>query len=471
MDTLLTLLALLLPVLMGGLWINLFVPQTSARLALVWGNGTLLGLFVLPQMMRGLDALGMPLNFISTALLAAMICALAATAHYVTRGGRRTTLAQQTPGFTAMPNGSKLLFVFLAALIALRTGSLGLEILWRPLFPWDATMQWATKARVWFEYNSIAPFVDQHAWLETGGEGVFTDRHPHYPGAIPLLQVWMNLATGRWDESLMNLPWLLCFVALGTAFYGQLRLAGIGPMIAMGFTYMLMSMPLVNIHVALAGYADLFLAAAYCGTLMALHNWGVTRQSWLAGLAVIFAVACPLIKNEGLIWALTLLPALAVALMPRRQAAKLFLMTALWAVLILLLIPDDMEFAGHTLYEMRPQFHPQGLLGTIKSVWLHDNWHLFGYLLLGIIPLGLVMPGAMLKSYLAISAALGSAVGLFLFLFLFTGFGWGASNFTAVGRLSIQLAPGLLFLSALLFNELMRRDTIFSRPETAASAN
>jgi len=46
-------------------------------------------------------------------------------------------------------------------------------------------------------------------------------------------------------------------------------------------------------------------------------------------------------------------------------------------------------------------------------------------------------------------------VGLFLFLVRFTGFGWAASNYTAVGRLSIQLAPGLAFLGALLFNELM----------------
>jgi len=43
-----------------------------------------------------------------------------------------------------------------------------------------------------------------------------------------LLQVWMNLATGQWAESLMNLPWVLCLAALGGAFYSQLRVSGVG---------------------------------------------------------------------------------------------------------------------------------------------------------------------------------------------------------------------------------------------------
>ena len=94
----------------------------------------------------------------------------------------------------------------------------------------------------------------------------------------------MNLATGRWDESLMNLPWLLCFIALGAAFYSQLRNAGVSPAIGMAFSYFLLSMPLINTHVALAGYADLFLGAAYCGALMAFHNW-VSTKTALAGSA------------------------------------------------------------------------------------------------------------------------------------------------------------------------------------------
>jgi hypothetical protein len=379
-----------------------------------------------------------------------------------------------------MPASHRALFCFLLVLIVLRVTTLGLEILWRPLFPWDATTHWATKARVWFEYHSIVPFVTKDEWLEMGDAGVFTDLHPHYPVAVPLLQVWMSLALDRWDESLMNLPWLLCLMALGSAFYGQLRASGISPVIAIVFAYLLFSLPLLNTHVALAGYADIFLGAAYCAALMAFHNWLTTRQRWQGVLALFFAIACALIKDEGLVWSLTFVPALMFTLMPRGKAARLYLLFSLVFILLWLVVPPDLkitmqiatsdtttqwllpppglEIAGYPLDQMNLDFHAEGLVGIVQSIWLHDNWHLLGYLLLAIIPLGLIMRGGIATTYLGISAALGTAVMAFLFLFLFTGFGVAAADFTGVGRLSIQLAPGLLYLSALLCNELLASD-------------
>ncbi len=465
MEILLSLIAVALPVLLGGLWINPFVPaQNAGRTALVWGNGALLGLLLVPQLMVGLDALEIPLTFRSTASLIGALLALALTVQLF-KGKRPQVSHNPALHYSGLPKAHKALFIFLLALILLRVATLGLEVLWRPLFPWDATMHWATKARVWYELNSIAPFVEHWEWLEVGGKGVFTDAHANYPAAIPLLQVWMNLTLGQWNPSLMNLPWLLCLIALGTAFYGQLRVCGVGPLIAMAFSYLLLSMPLLNIHVALAGYADLFLGAAYCAGLMAWYGWATTRQHWQAMLTAFFAISCTLIKDEGLVWALTFIPALAVTFMARRDAAKLYVLCALVLVLLWILVPLDMEVAGHTVEALMPEFRPHGLLGIVQSIWLHNNLHLLGYLLLAIIPLGLMMPGAMTRTYLALTVALGTAVMAFMFLFLFTGFGVAATDFTGVGRLSIQLAPGLLYFIALLCNELLTRDSLKPAPQ------
>jgi hypothetical protein len=353
----------------------------------------------------------------------------------------------------------------------LRVVNLGLEVLARPLFPWDATMHWATKSRVWFEHEAMVPFVNNNAWLKDGGVGVYTDRHPEYPPMIPLLQVWMNLAVQRWDESVMNLPWLLCFVALGTAFFGQLRNSGVSAPLAMTFTYLLLSMPLIDIHVALAGYADLFLGATYCAALMAFHNWTIKRQFWQGLITVIFALACLQIKNEGAIWSIAMIPGIATVYMARREAAKLFILLCLVVILLWLLLPEHVLIFGHTLKQLAPGFNPDAMIGVLKSVFLHDNWHLFGYMMMALIPLGLSMPGVMTRSFLPISVTLACCVGGFLFLFLFTGYGWGASHFTAVGRLSIQLAPGLAFLGALLFNELLVRDGLRVKEEQDDAAS
>ncbi|CAA0111994.1 Uncharacterised protein [Halioglobus japonicus] len=455
MDTIFAILALLLPIFLGGLWLNLLMPQQApARPALVWGNGTLIGLLLIPQFLWGLDAVGIPLSFFSTGLLASALIAAAIAVH-IKRNTPIRSIACDT-AFSTLPASHRLLFLFLLFLVVLRFATVGLEILWRPLFPWDATMHWATKARVWFEFRSILPFVDNNVWLQMGGDGVFTDRHPDYPHTVPLLQVWMNLAIGHWNESLMNLPWLVCLIALGAAFYSQLRNAGTGPLVAMGFTYLLLSMPLLNIHVALAGYADLFLGATYCAGLMAFHNWVNTRWRSQALLAVFFALACLVIKGEGLPWALTFIPALLLVPRTRHKALKLAALGVLGLIFLAIVMQKNPLIIKQLLASVT-EFHPDGLSGTIQAVWLHDNFHLLGYLLLAIIPMGLTIPGAFTKTYLSISAALLCAVLMFLFLFLFTVYGAGASNFTGVGRLCIQLAPGLLFLSAMLCNDLLAR--------------
>ena len=471
MDTALIIVALALPVFLGGLWMDLLVPrQAAARTALVWGHGTLLGLILIPQLMWALNTAGVPLSFPTTTALAGIlvVAAMVAGLRSKTRGHRSRP---ETRVLLELPVWHKVLFTCLLLLVGLRVATLGLEVFWRPLFPWDATMHWATKARVWFEYRNMEPFVDHATWLKTFGEGVFTDENAGYPSTIPLLQVWMNLAAGQWDESVMNLPWVLCFVAMGGAFYGQLRNAGAGPALGMVFTYLLLSMPLINTHVALAGYADLFLGATYCAALMALHNWSANRQPWQALLAMIFAMACLRLKLEGYLWALTLAPALivATATSARRAIAALGgLAIAGLALLLLLrqLLPDFL----HPFLQQFTPFSMRGLLGIIKSGWLHDNWHLFTYLLPVSITLALFLPPPVIRGYRAIATALAVAVAAFLFLFLFTVFWMGSANFTGVGRLSIQLAPGLMFLCALLCNEVLTRNDVWPARKPAATA-
>lgn len=459
-STLALILALALPALLGGLWLGALTPAgLPGRSAVVWGCGTLLGLMTVPQVMRLLDTLGLGLSYNSTALAIAGMTAPALLLRGIVRQpATPAPIPQQTA-----TRVERALISLLAVLILVRFIGLGIEVYWRPLFPWDATMHWATKARVWFEHRTLVPFVDYQTWLETAGAGVYTDRHPGYPAMIPLLQVWMNLAIDRWDESLMNLPWLLCLVALGLAFFGQLRLAGVSTTVATASTYLLLSMPLINIHVALAGYADLFLGAAYACAVMSLHNWLHSRQAWLAVLAVLFSLMCPFIKNEGFIWALSMIPATTIAFMQRRQAAKLFLLMLLWGVFFLLILPDNWEVAGTTVADIHPSFNMAALLGIIKSLWLHDNWHLLGFFLLLLIPLGLLLPGALTRSYLGVTVALVCSGGAYLFLFIFTGFGVGAADFAAVGRLSIHLVPTVLFLCTLIYHELLQRDAGWRR--------
>ena len=55
--------------------------------------------------------------------------------------------------------------------------------------------------------------------------------------------------------------------------------------------------------------------------------------------------------------------------------------------------------------------------------------------------------------------ALAAAAGAFLYLFLFTGFAGGAQELTGVGRLWLHLAPGLMFMAAVFYRDLVVKDT------------
>ena len=165
----------------------------------------------------------------------------------------------------------------LLAWLAVRFILLGIEVVSRPLYPWDAWTQWATKARVWYELGYLAPFARVSGWLAANGAAYF-DAAPEYPPTMPLLQVWSCLALGRWDDVLMNWPWWQIGVALTLAVYGGLRSLGVAALAALVGAFLVASLPLANAHVALAGYADLPLAAWYTAAALAFLRWNRSRD-------------------------------------------------------------------------------------------------------------------------------------------------------------------------------------------------
>jgi len=452
MDLIRTILALLLLVAPGLLMMSLVVPGSMrGRGALRLGYGVLAGLVGVPVILRLLDWIGLPLYF---AVSGTSVAALSLALLFLLRRRGLALPATDPRESETMAMVDRIALLLLLVLIGLKVTLLSVEVGLRPLFPWDATMHWATKARVWLEHLELTPFVDNEQWLLASSGEIYTDHHAAYPITIPLLQFWMTSAVGYWNESLMNLPWVLCYVGLGAAFYGQAREAGTTALASAVFTYFLMSMPLLGTHVALAGYADLFLGACYCLAIMAFHNWAVNRQRWQAVLAVLFAFACTLIKNEGFFWLLTFVPAALVVLYPGRNTLIVLGGALVVGAIGLLLFPRDLSVAGHSLDELRIFFRPQALQPVFESFFLHDSWHLFPHLLVGLLAASAVLNRSVFAEMRGILVALGSALLLFFFLFLFTAYSGGAIRFTAVGRISLQLVPAVLFLCLLLFNSL-----------------
>ena len=114
MDQIFILLALLLPTLLGRVWLGLFVPITiDGRAALTWGNGLLVGLLVIPILMRALNSVGVSISFPVVAAVAMFMIAVAWAVH-IHHSGRVLSARSTASDFNLLSQGEKTLIAVLS---------------------------------------------------------------------------------------------------------------------------------------------------------------------------------------------------------------------------------------------------------------------------------------------------------------------------------------------------------------------
>ena len=345
------------------------------------------------------------------------------------------------------------------AFIALR------EILLRPTFPWDAWDAWAVKSKTWFLLGHYAPFVPMGQWI--AGTSVETYSGPawSYPSALAWLQVWFASAAGGWVEPIVNLPWLALWVGMLFGHYGQWRALGLSRVRAMAFIYFLGSLPLVTVHVALAGYADLWIAAMVGFAVLAWVRWLEQRDRNQLALACLCMLSLPWIKLEGAVWLLIFACVAGYCSLPRRHrryvTGAIVAIAAIGAVIGHLKLPlFGLGWVAISLHAidvpvigtLAIAFHPDALTGSIASLFAQPSWHLLWYLA----PMVVIWRWRQFREQRAVRA-LGAVVAASLaflgFLFLFTDAAQWAESFTAINRLVMHVVPALITLLALLLRD------------------
>ena len=430
-------------------------PLTApGEMAWLAGTGYLAGAFVLTLWMRLLSLAGVRFGAIAIALPLVVAGAALAWLGWRRHGHALTAAMRAALRGLFLPPGlsgvARIVWWLLLGWLLLRFALLGLEVAWQPLYPWDAWIQWATKARVWYELGQIVPFARREAWF-AGNGAVYFDASPEYPPTVPLLQTWACVALGRWDDTLMNWPWWQIAAAMALTMYGGLRSVGIGSLTALVGTFFVASLPLANVHVALAGYADLPLAAYYLAAVLALLRWQEHRDPRDAGLMLLLALACTQIKNPGFFWALTLVPGFAVALWPR-HAVK-FAAIAFGSALLLLLV---LARTSVTIFNYRLHFDfDPAWVALGESFFLLGNWHLLWY---GVIAIAALVWRQLLGPRLAPLTIVIAGGVLFLFVvFGFTNARAWVEDQTTVNRATLHFAPAIVVFLMLAFRAFSER--------------
>ncbi len=430
-------------------------PSTAGEIAWITGAGYLAGAFLLTVWMRALSKVGLHFGVLPIAgplgLLTLLLGYLAVRRHgsapmiEAVRSALHHLVAPPE-----LEGAARIVWQLLLAWIALRYVVLGLFIEWQPLYPWDAWIQWATKARVWYEQARIVPFVGTQAWYAAGGTAWF-DASPQYPPTVPLLQVWSCIVLGRWDDALMNWPWWQFSVGLTLAVYGALRSLEIRALGALVGAFLVATLPLANVHVALAGYADLPMAAYYTAAALALLRWSKMRDPRMAALALLLAVACTQIKVPGIVWALTLVPGAVVTLLPRRglKVAAIGFGVALFALAVLA--------QTHPVilnYRLHLDFNP-AWQAIVETHFFLSNWNLLWY---GALAATLLAWRQLTSPALAPLTAIVAADALFLIVvFGFTNARDWVAEQTTVNRATLHAAPLAAVFMVLAFRAFAAR--------------
>jgi hypothetical protein len=352
----------------------------------------------------------------------------------------------------------------LGAWLIVRFTTLLLDVIWTPLYPWDAWIQWATKARVWYSLGHIVGFARTDAWF-AGNGALWFDASPNYPATVPLWQVWSSVALGRWDDALMNVPWWLTATALAAAVYGALRSSAVSAPISLTGAWLVSSLPLANVHVALAGYADLPMAAYLAVAAIGAWRWSQRRTAADAVIAMLFALACLTIKTPGIVWAMTLVPGIVLALMPRRGMR----VVAIGAVVVMVALAVLAQTSPVVLgYRLHLDFAP-AWRSLADSLFLLGNWHLLWY---AAIAAALVAHSQWRAPAFAPLTATVAAGLLFLMVaFAFTNARNWVSDQTTINRAVLHIAPLVTIWIVVVVNAwLQARRVVDGQPAADAAA-
>lgn len=374
-----TTLGLLLPLVGGmGLARALFPAVDKARTAEWLAVGALTG-----PAMASLAMHLVPGDIKSGAWLAVgLLSAMAIT-------GWLKPASKGMPRGPVMPGFPRLTIVAAVAVVAclIQFGLMAHEVLVRPTFPWDAWGTWTYKAKAWFLVGALPEFAEAGHWspVATGSapDGTYPVTAPHYPTLVAGFQVYLATWLGEWNEPLLNLPWLLVHVALALLVFGEgLRILGRRDGAAL-LACLVSSIPLLATHTALAGYMDLWVAAALTALCIV-----VCRLPWQARratlLAIVLAAVLAFLKMEGIVWIGAVTAALIVPALGRfrpKNPAWRYLLTgpALTGAAVAIVL--GMAWAGTSITVpyfgiLSFSFNPEAgrLLASLLVSW---NWHLF----------------------------------------------------------------------------------------------
>ena len=462
------LIGIALPWLTGALALRLLAarlsgPSRPGRNLLIAGAGGLLGIAATTWLLRLSVAWNGAFSWWFVITILGLLAIVLAWLGRARRGAMTASLPFGGPGPVTHPWLTALVVLAILAHVAFSL----LELATQPVFPWDGWTVWVYRAKAWFFAEQFTPVVNPEQWLAASDPQIYSTPARAYPLLPSLVPLWAALSLGAWHEAWVNLPVLAAGLALALGLAGLLRLSRVRPLGAVLGVYLLVSTPLMGVHLSLGGYGDIWMAS-YAGLGMAAALAGLIEdRKALIALGVVLLALGLGIKVEGWVWLVAAVVIIALARLPGR-----WLLLSAGGVLIVVLLA---ALTGWTVVDvpgLGPIGYRDGLLYVpVKGVITlepHDvagayrinafqlgSWHLLWVMVL--LLLGALLFAARSHFARVTAAFLLVFFGLQLLIFGFTTEGAWARDYTAINRMPLQMLPALIYLLVVGADRLVQR--------------
>lgn len=186
----------------------------------------------------------------------------------------------------------KIAMAVLLIWVCAKIGSVFLEASLRPIWAWDSWANWSVGGKLYFYTGGLM--------LDAPAQDFFTkgavSRMPSYPPHNPLLQAWMAIWLGRFDEVLAKFWQPFYFLSMAVLLY-HVAAKAINRFAGLALTVLFTSSRLMSYH-AVEAYSDLSVGVCHLMALYSFIRAMEKRGSWWILVGTFSAIAL-FIKSES----------------------------------------------------------------------------------------------------------------------------------------------------------------------------
>jgi hypothetical protein len=338
-----------------------------------------------------------------------------------------------------------------------------------PLTPWDAWSAWVAKSKIWYAFGLDQLIVNQADWFEISGS--LMNHTAHYPDGLSLIY-FFNTGFFGWNEPALNAIYPAMFIAFLLLFYGHLKILT-DKKHAIVALAILVTLPLINVHIVMAGYADIWVAVLLFTVVLNLQNYILDKELSSLIVASFFMLLLIMFKLEAMIWVLIVVMSCSLSVVEKSKRRLAYLIISslliLWYLIggIQINLPfGELIIAPHLIALPGLDPIPLNFISTMpawfEAMFLSENWNLLWYSLPVVIWMQLKISNKQLLTLPIIFHVL-SLIFVFI-LFNMTVASSFANSFTSINRIIMHLVPIYIYFLILVVYQyrLQEREALLS---------